>query len=68
MNNIVYLVLLRNFFKKKYDNLKDIKSKDAYIRGKLDAYKDIVLHYNKLLEKTSHIKNIEFDDWGKFQV
>ena len=66
MNNIVYLVLLRKFFKKKYDNLKNIKSKDAYIRGKMDAYKEMVLHYNIILEKTGYIKNIEFDDWEEF--
>ena len=66
MNNIVYLVLLRKFFKKKYDNLKNIKSKDLYIRGKMDAYKEMVLHYNIILEKTGYIKNIEFDDWEEF--
>ena len=66
MNNIIYLVLLRKFLKKKYDNLKNIKNKDLYIKGKMDAYKEMGLYYNIILEKTGYIKNIEFDDLEEF--
>ena len=66
---MIYLIfLLRKSFKKEYDNLKNIKSKDSYIKGKMDAYKEMVLYYNIILEKTGYIKNIEFDDWEEFQV